>query len=125
VVVVTSPRWNLVVLRAADVDVTADFYRCLGFSFTEERHGSGPRHLSAEGPAGVLEIYPAGDRGPDWIGLGFVIADPASVLSSLTEGGWVATAPATVDGVAVVRDPDGRRIELHGAVARPARWTDS
>jgi catechol 2,3-dioxygenase-like lactoylglutathione lyase family enzyme len=40
------PALVALVLRCADVDTTAAFYRALGIELVEEQHGTGPRHLS-------------------------------------------------------------------------------
>lgn len=43
-----APRLNLVVLRVADLDRAAAFYRLLGFEFTKHAHGSGPEHYASD-----------------------------------------------------------------------------
>lgn len=108
---------NLLVLRSADIDAARRFYECFGMTFERHRHGDGPEHFGAEGPAGVFEIYPAGANGPDCAGLGFAAQDLAATSDRLraagfepgdiTEQPWGTTF--------VVRDPDGRRVEVQAA----------
>lgn len=40
------PRLGLLVLRTSQVEAVRAFYAALGVSFTEERHGEGPRHYT-------------------------------------------------------------------------------
>lgn len=44
----STPRLNLIVLRVADIDRAAEFYRLLGVEFTKHAHGSGPLHYAAD-----------------------------------------------------------------------------
>jgi catechol 2,3-dioxygenase-like lactoylglutathione lyase family enzyme len=43
----SSPFINLIVIKAADIDRAASFYRLLGFSMEKHQHGSGPLHYCA------------------------------------------------------------------------------
>ncbi|MGH7214438.1 MAG: VOC family protein [Tepidisphaeraceae bacterium] len=54
-----TPRVNLVVLRVADIDRAAAFYRLLGFEFSKHAHGTGPQHYACESNGFVFELYPA------------------------------------------------------------------
>ncbi len=56
------PTLNLIVIHAADMDLSADFYRRLGLKFTKHRPGTGPEHSASEGGATVFEIYPRQDK---------------------------------------------------------------
>jgi len=107
---------NLVVIRSADLERAAGFYAALGLRLAQERHGSGPEHLSGHSGAVVLEIYPRGDGG-DTLGvrLGFRVASAeATVAAAQSAGGSVVSPPRQSPwGLrAVVADPDGHRIEL-------------
>jgi catechol 2,3-dioxygenase-like lactoylglutathione lyase family enzyme len=88
-------RLNLLVLRCRDIVATRAFYEGMGIGllFTQEQHGAGPDHYSAQLDGGlVLELYPAkGDTDNTRLGFG-------------TGGG----------NCRVVEDPDGRNVELHG-----------
>jgi lactoylglutathione lyase len=112
------PRLNLLVLRAADLDVTLSFYRALGLSFNEEQHGKGPVHYACELDGLVLEIYPAGaGSAPERtqggaVMLGLVVA---SLDQTLVDLGVTPVSPPKDSAWgrrAVVLDPDGRAVEL-------------
>lgn len=114
-----SPALHLLVLRAAELRATAAFYEALGFTFTTERHGSGPEHLASiatEASPLVLELYPAScSVDTQAVRLGFTVPNLAAALERLTAaGGAIVTAPRTSPHgrKAVVADPDGRRVEL-------------
>lgn len=108
---------NLVVLRAADLGACRRFYACFGMTFVQEQHGAGPVHYSASGPQGVFEIYPAGERDADSTGLGFAVDNLEAAAARLRDAGFEPGEPsANPWGTSfVVRDPDGRRIEVQAA----------
>ena len=106
---------NLLVLRCRDLDASRAFYEQLGLAFRAHTHGAGPLHYAAESPTFVLELYPATtDTAADQTGLGFTVNDLPALHQRLTTAGltpgpirqhpWGTTF--------VLRDPDGRRIEL-------------
>jgi catechol 2,3-dioxygenase-like lactoylglutathione lyase family enzyme len=104
---------SLLVIRSPDLDRCRRFYEALGLTFTEDQHGSGPRHLAAVLAGGtVLEIYPSSDTGLVGRGtvadirLGFIVDDLPTALAA------VRAPPQPSDVQAVVTDPDGRRVEL-------------
>lgn len=108
---------SLLVLKTADVPALVGFYRALGVAFAEERHGGGPGHFAGEIGDVVFEIYPLpGDVSADaTTRLGFTVDDLAGLLDRLHALGVPAVSPprATPWGLrAVVRDPDGRAVEL-------------
>lgn len=103
-------KLNLVVLRVADLAVSERFYGVLGLTFTREKHGRGPEHLSAESNGVVLELYPRGERSTADVRLGFHVPSLAVILSRVAECG--GNVVSLTDGHAVVADPDGHRIEL-------------
>jgi len=89
------------------------FYSSLGARFESERHGNGPEHYAATlSDDLVLEIYPAPDGvTPDsGLRLGFTVSDIEETLRSLGQN----NAPRQTQwGLrAIVRDPDGRTVEL-------------
>lgn len=110
-------RLNLVVLRCRDIEPARSFYELLGMRFTKHAHGPGPQHYAHEDEAGVLELYPLGDAaagGPEMTGLGFAASALDDLHARMTAAGH---APGPVRAqpwgtTFVVRDPDGRRVEL-------------
>ncbi len=107
---------NLVVVYSRDVKAAKDFYRCLGMTFKQEKHGSGPEHYAAELGAVVFEIYPC--RGTSPTGntrLGFRLSSVDRVLDLLRQQKVnVLSEPrdSPWGRRAVVEDPDGNRVEL-------------
>jgi predicted enzyme related to lactoylglutathione lyase len=106
-------KLNLLVLKSHQLDRVKDFYTAMGITFVEERHGDGPLHLSARVGEVVLELYPLQDGEADsTTRLGFAVPDLDAVLARL--GAAVVSGPAMTPWSrrAVVKDPDGRRVEL-------------
>jgi len=106
-------KLNLLVLRTFRMEELRRFYSSLGAQFESERHGNGPDHYAATlSDDLVLEIYPAPDGvTPDsGLRLGLSVDDIGETLRSLGQG---STPRQTQWGLrAVVRDPDGRAVEL-------------
>jgi lactoylglutathione lyase len=113
-------KLNLVVLRSADIEAARSFYECFDMGFQRHRHGQGPEHYAAEHDDIVFEIYPAaGQAEPDSAGLGFVVADLRATTARLCDAGYT---PGEISTNAwgttfVVRDSDGRRVEVQGEPA--------
>lgn len=106
---------NLIVLRCRDLDSARRFYECLGMEFVRHRHGDGPEHVAAEGDTGVFEIYPATEQdGTDTTGLGFAVDELQVTADLLCAAGFrtgeIRSRPWGTSFV--VRDGDGRRIEV-------------
>lgn len=106
---------NLLVLRCADLERSRAFYELLGLRFTRHAHGSGPEHYVHEDERGVFELYPRKEPSAgDQTGLGFAVADLELAHSTFTsarfEPGAVKDNPWGRSFV--VRDPDGRRVEI-------------
>jgi catechol 2,3-dioxygenase-like lactoylglutathione lyase family enzyme len=106
-------KLNLLVLRTANLEELRTFYTALGARFEMERHGSGPVHYAAKlHDDFVLELYPC--------------SDPSKVDAELRLGIRVDNIFETLKGIeqsvvpketrwglrALVRDPDGRTVEL-------------
>ena len=112
---------KLLVLKTPQVEKLRVFYQALGVELAEERHGSGPLHYAGKIGDAVLEIYPLADEGAaadTTTRLGFAVDRLVEVVQALREAGTViASEPRqTAWGLrAVVRDPDGRAIELYQA----------
>lgn len=108
-------RLNLLVLRCRDIDATRAFYERLGLTFTHHSHDGGPEHVAHEDEHGVIELYPVADgAAPDSAGLGFDSPDLEEAAAKLVQAG---TQPGAVTDrpwgrTFVVRDPDGRRVEV-------------
>jgi lactoylglutathione lyase len=107
---------NLVVIRVSDLEASRRFYEGLGIQFSLEQHGSGPKHLAAELPGTVFEIYPRGN-GPTTAGvrLGFRVESVAAAFSAAEQlGAEIASPPKESEwGLrAVIVDPDGHRVEI-------------
>ncbi len=116
----TEPRVTLIVLRAQDVERTLAFYRALGLTFAQEKHGSGAVHYSSTLGETVIEIYPGKPgpepdrRAPGATMIGFAVVSLDGVLAAVRAlGSTVVTKPKQGDSRrAVVEDPDGRAVEI-------------
>ena len=114
-----APSLKLLVLRTSDLNRLRRFYQALGIEFAEERHGSGPLHFAGRIGDAVLELYPLAAEGASvdsTLRLGFGVTDLLeTVLAVEAAGATVVSKPGpTAWGTrAVVRDPDGRSVELY------------
>ena len=107
---------NLLVLRSPDIERARRFYEVFGLRFHRHAHGTGPEHYAHEDERGVFEIYPAKQANEgDQTGLGFVVADLAKVHGELAAFAPAAIAEHEWGRTFVVRDPDGRRVEVKQA----------
>lgn len=110
-------RCNLVVIRSQQMDRSAAFYEALGLRFQKHRHGDGPEHYASESESQTFEIYPlAKDATPTTeTRIGFAVVEVDSVFARLLHaGGEPVSSPkqSPWGRRAVVRDPDGHRVEL-------------
>ena len=104
---------NLLVLRCRDLEASRAFYETFDLHFAKHAHGSGPAHYAHEDERGVIELYPATSAAPgNATGLGFAVADleGASQLLATYSPGAIRDNPWGRSFV--VRDPDGRRVEV-------------
>jgi lactoylglutathione lyase len=116
---VTDVSLTLLVLKTQQVERLRTFYSALGIELAKEQHGKGSIHYAGRAGEVVLELYPL----PDDVGsvdattrLGFSIENLAEVVEAIHAiGAPVLTEPQeTPWGYrAVVRDPDGRAVELY------------
>ena len=110
---------KLLVLRTPQVDRLWAFYQALGIEMAEEKHGNGPVHYAGKVGDVVLEVYPLPDGGEvadTTTRLGFAVGKLGEVVQALRESGAaIAGEPKqTAWGLrAVVRDPDGRAVDLY------------
>jgi catechol 2,3-dioxygenase-like lactoylglutathione lyase family enzyme len=106
-------KLHLLVLRTPKLEDLKRFYSALGVRFERERHGNGPEHYAATvGGDLVLEIYPAQDgAAPDpGLRLGFSVDNLEETLRALSQTVTPRLSPWGLR--ALVRDPDGRTVEL-------------
>ncbi len=109
----------LLVLKTHPVDRLRRFYGALGVDLVAQQHGKGPVHYAGSVGDVVLEVYPLpeGDIPADaTTRLGFAVASVTDAVATLqADGSAIVTMPqASQKGRrAVVRDPDGRAVELY------------
>ena len=105
---------SLRVLRSGDVEKARRFYELLGMSFSRHRHGTGPEHYASEDDRGVFEIYPRSGGEADATGLGFKVSNLPKAFAQFASAGY-EPSPMRENPWGrsfVVRDPDGRRVEI-------------
>ena len=109
---------NLLVLRCKMIERSKSFYEIFGMAFVKEQHGNGPVHYSCSDDRGVFEIYPLEGVGADQTGLGFLTGDLDGLHMLLRRNQFAPREirDTELGRMFVVRDPDGRRIEVK---ARP------
>jgi lactoylglutathione lyase len=109
---------TLLVLKTCQVEPLRRFYQTLGVELAEERHGTGPVHFAGRAGDVVIEVYPLPDDGSpvdSSTRLGFAVENLAEIVQALEGIGTkiVTSSRETAWGLqAVVRDPDGRSVEL-------------
>jgi predicted enzyme related to lactoylglutathione lyase len=109
---------SLLVLKTHQPDQLRDFYQDLGLTFQEEQHGKGPVHFSTTIGQTVLEIYPltkSVEKADTSTRLGFRISGLEQVIFQVKEKGrHILSEPQHQEWgfTAIVKDPDGRSIEL-------------
>jgi predicted enzyme related to lactoylglutathione lyase len=111
------PSLALLVLKTHQMEAVRRFYAALGIEFQQEKHEKGPIHFSGQLGDTILEIFPLPpDRTSDvTTRLGFVVDDLSKVLETLVANGLIGrkVPEETESGLLVVlRDPDGRAVEL-------------
>jgi len=105
---------NLLVLRCKSIERSKSFFELFGMAFVKEQHGNGPEHYSATDETGVFELYPAEAAGTDQTGLGFTTGDLDGLHMLLRRNQFAPREirDTELGRMFVVRDPDGRRIEV-------------
>ncbi|MFL5730614.1 MAG: VOC family protein [Cytophagaceae bacterium] len=109
----------LIVLRSAHAEKLIAFYALLGMHFEYHKHGNSPYHYSGKVDKSILEIYPLAKtqtEADSSLRLGFRFDNFENVVKDLQEAGVsFSSEPATTDWgtMAVVSDPDGRKIEIY------------
>lgn len=110
-----SPRMNIVVIRALDINASKKFYEQIGLTFKQHKHGKGAEHYASESPGFVFEIYPDSGAPSSGARVGFAVSDVDSIIKTLREvGAKIVAEPndSPWGRRAVVRDPDGHCVEL-------------
>ncbi|MCS3732799.1 VOC family protein [Mucilaginibacter dorajii] len=110
---------KLIVIRTSDMPRLVGFYQLLGLTFDYHKHGASPYHFSAEVEELIFEIYPLAKGQTDtdkYLRLGFEIADFDETIATLKDSNvLLASEPVFTEFgfMAVVIDPDGRKVELY------------
>lgn len=110
---------NLLVIRTADPKRLADFYSLFNIAFSYHRHGNSPLHYGAKLGNVLLEIYPLSKTQPSAdlnLRTGFSVDDFDAVMERLKLANVIFDVePKETDFgfMAVIFDPDGRKIELY------------
>lgn len=110
---------KLLVLRTPDLQALHGFYEKLGFHFEYHCHGASPYHYSTTMGNTIIELYPLAKgqaEADSYLRLGFELERFDEVIAELKQ----LTIPFMSEPVqtdfgfmAVVQDPDGRKIELY------------
>lgn len=112
-------KLKLLVLRTPDPQALAHFYSQLGLSFEYHQHDNSPYHYSTYLRETVLEIYPLSknqQQADSTLRLGFELDHFDEILQQLArQNVKIVAAPVQTEWgvVAVIEDPDGRKIELY------------
>lgn len=112
---------GLIVLRTKNIHKTVAWYGVIGIPIEKEKHEKSKSTYTADLEGLVLEFLPLSEEMPapePNVRLGFVVSDLEKTLGELKTMGTVVINPpqSTSRGFrAVVRDPDGRSIELYKA----------
>jgi len=110
---------RLLVLRTGNIKQLSDFYSLFGLVFEYHKHDNSPYHYSATFDKTVLEIYPltkTQSEADKNLRLGFAVNNFEQTVSTLKEKQIsFSMEPAQTDFgyMAIVADPDGRKIELY------------
>jgi lactoylglutathione lyase len=109
---------TLLVLKTRQIEQLRLFYQTLGVDLVEEKLGKGLVHFAGRAGAVVIEVYPLPDDGSlvdSSTRLGLAVGNVAEVMMALEGIGCKIVTPPkeTTWGLqAVVKDPDGRSVEL-------------
>ncbi len=109
--------FTFIALKCSDIDKCRAFYELAGLTFgPRHRHGKGPEHVACEMADGLIfELYPKRKSdSPDQTAIGISVPDLAQAQAGLRNAEFACAESEVVDENAsfVVRDPDGRRVEV-------------
>ena len=110
-----DPQLRLIVLRTPKLEELCKFYAALGLRLAEEQHEMGPKHFSCTFQGMVLELYPS-TKASEPGRVGFAVESLSALLERLLLLGTpIVEEPARGPwGLrCLVRDPDGRVVELY------------
>lgn len=111
-------KLNLIVIRTQQLEKQAKFYEKLGIKFQYHKHGNSPYHYSADLDGTVFEIYPTKNENSvnRSTRLGFQVKDLDQLIENLevteVESIIKYPEPTTWGYTALIKDLDGRKIEL-------------
>ncbi|HEY4330660.1 MAG TPA: VOC family protein [Phycisphaerae bacterium] len=105
---------NLLVIRCGNIERSKAFYELFGMAFKQEQHGNGPKHYNCTDEEGVFEIYPLEGASADQTGLGFLTGDLEGLHMLMRRNQFAPREirDTELGRMFVVRDPDGRRVEV-------------
>jgi lactoylglutathione lyase len=109
------PLLKLIVLRTHRLEEMKTFYEMLGIKFVEESHGKGAVHYAGAIGSAILELVPRskGDTAPEHsVRLGFAVSNLGNIAMELGSTGIRIGPSERNSPVVVIKDPDGRVIEL-------------
>jgi predicted enzyme related to lactoylglutathione lyase len=110
---------RLLVIRTSDIAKLADFYTLLGLTFEYHKHGKSPYHYSAPVGNTILEIYSLAKSQTEVdkeLRVGFALDNFENAITALKDKNveFLSEPMQTDYGfMAIIKDPDGRRIELY------------
>ena len=110
---------RLIVIRTQHQEKLSVFYSQLGLQFDYHKHGNSPYHYSATIGKTVIELYPLAKNqvtADSFLRLGFAIDNFDDTISLLRRNQVkFLSVPAETDfgWMAVIEDPEGRKIELY------------
>jgi lactoylglutathione lyase len=112
-----KPTLSLFVVRTPDLERSRHFYELLGLRFRAEAHGKGPKHYSANVGDVVMELYPGSGeieaRTTSDVRIGLRVGSIEDAERRLSDAGLEFTiVERDGDRVVVLKDPDGRKVEL-------------
>lgn len=109
---------SLLVIKTHHIERLKQFYESIGLSFQEEKHGNGPVHFTAFIQNIVFEIYPLPpsiEIADTTTRLGFQVGNLDVFIQHMKATGTQIIKeprPTQWGYLALVKDPDGRVIEL-------------
>lgn len=107
---------NLIVIRTGDMPKLTEFYTLLGLHFEYHKHGNSPMHYSTKVGETTIEIYPLAkeqlsvDKN---LRLGFVVDNFDEAIVLLKDNVVVQPAQNDWGYMAILQDPDGRKVEVY------------
>ncbi|MDJ1496048.1 glyoxalase/bleomycin resistance/extradiol dioxygenase family protein [Cytophagaceae bacterium DM2B3-1] len=110
-------EFRTIIIRSSNISVVADFYSKLGLVFEYHQHGNGAFHYASTLKNIIFEIYPLlkGQTTADTsTRLGIAIDNFDTVLTTFSPEQILKAPHLTEWGeLAIVQDPDGRKIEIY------------